>query len=260
MTPTDYEYRGMMAQNWDLFRGDTSNWDDRHFYLKLIHESGVPVLDVGCGTGRLLLDYLSLGVDIEGMDNSPEMLDLCRQKAAAMNLKPTLYQNTMESMRLPRKFKTILVPSSSFQLVIDPADATKAIKNFFAHLMPGGMLVMPFMQVWKRGEPYEWKWHPSGEMLRQSDGAVIKRWSYSRYDPDTQLEHTEDRYEVTRDGEVLSTEHHVRSPATREYTRQQAIDSYNAAGFADISVYKGFTFHPAAADEEIFTVTGKKPE
>lgn len=37
-----------------------------------------------CGTGRLLLDYLAQGIDIDGVDNSPEMLALCRPDAAAV--------------------------------------------------------------------------------------------------------------------------------------------------------------------------------
>ena len=78
MDDQDYEYRGLLAQTWDLFRGDTSQWTDRFFYREFINQHGGRVLDVGCGTGRLLLDYLMDGVDIEGVDNSPEMLTLCR--------------------------------------------------------------------------------------------------------------------------------------------------------------------------------------
>ena len=92
MTVPDYEYHGMMAQTWDLFRGDTSKWEDRNFYLEIIRESGQPVLDVGCGTGRLLLDYLSQGVDVDGVDLSPEMLNLCRQKADKMRMTPNLWK------------------------------------------------------------------------------------------------------------------------------------------------------------------------
>ncbi len=51
MTPSDYEYSGLMAQFWDLLRGDTSRWADRFFYLDVIAQAGQPVLDVGCGTG-----------------------------------------------------------------------------------------------------------------------------------------------------------------------------------------------------------------
>jgi 2-polyprenyl-3-methyl-5-hydroxy-6-metoxy-1,4-benzoquinol methylase len=68
MTGPEYKYHSMSAEYWDLFRSDTSGLEDRNFYLEIIRESGQPVLDVGCGTGRLLLDYLSQGVDIDGLD------------------------------------------------------------------------------------------------------------------------------------------------------------------------------------------------
>ena len=250
MSEPEYEYFGMMAQTWDLFRGDTS------FYLQIIHESGEPALDVGCGTGRLLLDYLSQGVEIDGVDNSPEMLNLCRQKAATMGLKPTLFEGSMETMSLPRQYRTIIVPSSSFQLVLDPLSAEKVMQRFFAHLLSGGTLVMSFMKLWQEG--YKSSWHLTGEKTRPGDGATVKRWSRNRYDPATQLEHTEDRYEVVKDGVIIATEHHKRSPATREYTQRQAQDLYINAGFVDINVYKGFTRLRASAGDEIFSITGKK--
>jgi ubiquinone/menaquinone biosynthesis C-methylase UbiE len=257
MVEPEYEYHGMMAQTWDLFRGDTSNWDDRHFFLALIHESGQPVLDVGCGTGRLLLDYLSLGIDIDGLDNSPEMLDLCRQKAQSAELKPTLFDGSMDSMELPRQYQTILVPSSSFQLVVDPLKAQQAMKRFYDHLLPGGTLVMPFMILWKEG--FDNSWRQTGEKVRPKDGAIVKRWSRNTYDPGLQLEHTEDRYEVIKDGVIIANEHHVRSPATRQYTQEQAQNLYSKAGFVDIRKYKGFSRLPASAEDELFSVLGKKP-
>lgn len=259
MSQTEYEYHGLMAQYWDLFRGDTSKWEDRSFYFEIIHKTGQPVLDVGCGTGRLLLDFMSQGVDIDGVDISPEMLQICREKAELMGLKPILYENSMESMNLPRRYQTIIVPSSSFQLVLEPSLAHKTILNLFSHLLPGGSLLMPFMQVWKRGEPLEGAWRLSGEKTRLDDGGTIRRWTKSRYDPETQLEHTEDRYEVIREGIIISSEHHVRSPATREYTQQQALDLYSQAGFVDICNYKGFTRLPASGEDETFSIIGKRP-
>jgi SAM-dependent methyltransferase len=191
MSDPEYEYHGMLAQTWDLFRGDTSNWDDRFFYPEIIHESGQPVLDVGCGTGRLLLDYLAQGVDIDGVDNSPEMLSLCRQKAEVVGLKPALFESSMETMNLPRHYQTIIVPSSSFQLVMDPLQAQAAMLHFFAHLLPGGTLVMPFMLLWKKGDPLS-SWRLTGEKTRPEDGATIKRWSRSRYDPESLTSITHD--------------------------------------------------------------------
>lgn len=259
MPEPEYEYHGMMAQTWDLFRGDTSNWEDRFFFHEIIQESGQPVLDVGCGTGRLLLDYFSEGIDIDGMDNSPEMLNLCRQKAKALGLQPALFECSMETMNLPRHYQTIIVPSSSFQLVLDPLCAQKSMKRFYKHLIPGGILVMPFMLLWKRGDPLESPWRLTGEKIRSEDNATIRRWSSSRYDPQTQLEHTEERYEVFRDGVTITNEYHARSPATREYSQSQAQDLYVKAGFVDICIFKEFSRLPASAEDGIFSITGRRP-
>ena len=195
---TDYEYRGLLAASWDLFRGDTSTWEDKFFYQDLIRQYGQPVLDVGCGTGRLLLDFLDQGIDIDGVDNSPEMLALCRQKAAGLGLEPTIYETWMETLDLPRRYRTIMVPSSSFQLVVEPPKAAMAMRRLYAHLEPGGALIMPFMVLRAPGTASETTdWRLTGEKERPEDGTLLKRWSRARYDVENQLEHTEDRYELS---------------------------------------------------------------
>ena len=254
----DYEYGGLMAQTWDLFRGDTSTWSDRFLFLDLIGEFGQPVLDVGCGTGRLLLDYVQQGIAIDGVDNSPEMLELCRQKAAALDLNLTLFQQDMEMLLMPRRYRTILVPSSSFQLVTDPADARQVMERLVVHLQPGGALVMPFMEFWRAGDPLHTEWELQREATRPEDGAVFRRWSRADYDPAHQWEHTEDRYEMIVDGQVVAEEHHRRSPATRWYTQGEAVQLYQDAGLTDIRVLKEFTHDPADATDTLFTVIGTR--
>jgi SAM-dependent methyltransferase len=215
MTEPAYEYHGMLANHWDLFRGDTTHWEDRGFYLEIIRENGQPLLDLGCGTGRLLLDYLSQGIDIDGVDLSPEMLALCRQKAQKLDLRPTLFEADMQRMKLPRRYQVIIIPSSSFQLVLDPEAARKATQNLFDHLQGGGSLVVPFMRLWKNGDPLEIDCHLSGEKIRPTDGVTIHRWSKSPFEPDNQLEHIETRYEGLRDDVLVESEYHKQSPATR---------------------------------------------
>ena len=80
MAELDYEYTGLLAATWDFLQGDTSDWPDRAFYKSVIAESGQPALDVGCATGRLILDYLSEGIDIKGAEFSSENFAICHQK------------------------------------------------------------------------------------------------------------------------------------------------------------------------------------
>jgi len=270
MDEAPYEYRGLIAASWDLLRGDTSGWADRPFYRAIIAATGQPVLDVGCGTGRLLLDYLAAGIDIDGVDNSPEMLVRCRARALALGLAPALYEQPMEALALPRRYRTILVPSSSFQLLTEAAAAAAALRRFSAYLEPGGTLVMSFMVLWtaevaartveiRPGVFAAPDWYRLGEQVRPEDGLLVCRWVRATYDVPQQLEHTEDRYELLRDGAIVATEHHRRSPATRWYSQAEALQLYADAGFVDLRCTRDFTPDLAGPADTVFCVHGTCP-
>jgi 2-polyprenyl-3-methyl-5-hydroxy-6-metoxy-1,4-benzoquinol methylase len=257
MTLPEYEYKGLMAEAWDVLRGDTSNWADRHFYLAAIQKYGQPVLDVGCATGRLLLDYLQQGFDIDGVDNSPEMLEICRRKAQDLRLKPKLYEQYVEKLDIPRKYQTILIPSSSLQLIIEPESVEQAMKRLHNHLLPGGVLVASIMTLWKEGEPLE----SEGErtVIRTEDGVKFHRVVRSRFDPASECEHTEDLYQKIIDDKVVMEELHQRSPATRSYSQSQAKELFERVGFQNIQLFSEFTFDAVKPEDSLFVIIGQKP-
>ena len=257
MNLPEYEYKGLIAQAWDVLRGDTSKWPDRFFFLEIIQEYGQPVLDVGCGTGRLLLDYLQQGIDTDGMDNSSEMLALCRQKAADLGLSPNLYEQYMETLELPRQYRTILIPSSSLQLIIKPRLVNKALKRLFDHQLPGGVIAASIMTLWKEGEPLESEWEQTA--TREKDGVKFWRLAKSRYDPEGECEHTEHIYQKIDGDKVVAEETHRRSPATRSYNQIQARALFERAGFRNVQLYSEFTFDPVKQDDTLFVVIGQKP-
>jgi SAM-dependent methyltransferase len=261
----DYEYRGWIAKAWDLLRGDYSTWPDRPFYRRIIERQGGPALDVGCGTGRLILDYLAAGLDVDGVDNSPEMLALCREKAAAAGLDLTgrLFLQEMHVLDLPRAYATIFVPSLSFQLVLDPTDAAATLARFRDHLVPGGLLVLSLKtRLWEdRSTPPQMQWSSWFKLAerQREDGDTIRRFVRARYDHDQQVEHEENRYEVVRGGAVIETEFHSRCPCVRWYSQDQARTLFEAAGFADVSLTATETETPVTPGDNSFKIRGTRP-
>src|SRR5262245_37269450 len=74
------------------------------FYVGLARQANGPVLEVACGTGRVLLPCLQAGVNIEGLDLFEPLLAKLRAKAAALGLSPRLHQADMNDFSLPRRF------------------------------------------------------------------------------------------------------------------------------------------------------------
>ena len=247
----DVEYVGLMAEAWDALRGDTSTWEDRQFYLDLIRERGEPVLDVGCGTGRLLLDFLGQGIDVDGIDNSAEMLALCRRKAERLGLAPNIHLQSMSALGLSRRYRTIIVPSSSFQLLLDRDEAGRALDAFHRHLEPGGTLAMPIIVLDKA---YDRAWTAEAPL---EDGSTVRRTAREAFDPASRVESTDDLYEVFRDGELIRSERHVRDQATLAWSRNELAEALEAHGFADLEFLSGFTRTPHKPADEIFTVLAR---
>jgi hypothetical protein len=89
------------------------------------------------------------------------------------------------------------------------------------------------------------------------DGALVRHTARSHYDAVTQLQDTDDLYEVIVDGEVVAAERHVQKPATRSYTLDQARALYLQAGLELERVVDEFSDRPFAGGR-VFTIIGSR--
>jgi plasmid maintenance system killer protein len=105
MKQPDVWHHGLVARDWAEF--GTDGGQEATYFRRLIEMSGQPALDLGCGTGRLLLPYLQAGLDVDGCDYSQDMLALCAAQAKLAGLSPQLYAQAMHELDLPRRYRTI---------------------------------------------------------------------------------------------------------------------------------------------------------
>ena len=121
----------------------TYSWqtEDIPFYIARAREASGPVLEAGCGTGRVLLPILEAGVDIDGFDLHPGMIEELRRKAAARGLTPQIAVADMRDFTMPRRYLLITIPFRSFQHLLTTADQVAALRCMREHLDPGGALV-----------------------------------------------------------------------------------------------------------------------
>ena len=99
------------------------------------------VLEVACGTGRVAIQLAKLGGDVVGLDLSPGMLALAREKSAAMK-NVRWIQDDMTSFDLGEAFGLVIVPGHSFQFMLTPADQLSCLESVNRHLAPGGSIVI----------------------------------------------------------------------------------------------------------------------
>ena len=132
------EYEGVLARNYDALYGvmrDPSG--DAAFYRALAEETGGPVLELGCGTGRVLLPIAALGIPCVGVDASPAMLAALRAKNPPPNLE--LVEGRMETFDLgARRFGLVTSPFRAFLHLLDVPSQLAALANIRKHLAPGG--------------------------------------------------------------------------------------------------------------------------
>jgi SAM-dependent methyltransferase len=89
---------------------------------------GGPVLELACGTGRLLEPLARAGFAVTGVDSSAAMLERARQRLDGAGLDATLIEQRIEALELDDRFRTILIGLDSFGLLLKRADQVRALE------------------------------------------------------------------------------------------------------------------------------------
>ena len=111
---------------------------DIDFYTQQAIEKGGPILEIGCGTGRITIPVFEKGMDITGLDLSPAMLKQARIK----NPDIEWVEASATNFDLGRQFQTIFMPFRILQLLVTLHDMTAALENVKKHLRDGGYLIL----------------------------------------------------------------------------------------------------------------------
>lgn len=119
--------------------------EDLPFLLRLAQEAAGPVLELGCGSGRVLLPIARAGVAVTGVDNSPAMLALARERVArepaSVATRITLVEGDMTGFRLSSRYALALVAHNTFSH-LTPDAMPASLRSVKAHLFPTGRLIL----------------------------------------------------------------------------------------------------------------------
>jgi SAM-dependent methyltransferase len=124
---------------------------DVSFYLDLCREAPGAVLELGCGTGRLLIPAAQAGCSITGLDQSSYMLERCRSKVAQLPVdvqqRVTLVQGNMVDFHLHRTYGLITIPFRPLQHLVTVEEQLRCLSCVREHLAPRGRLAFDVFHV-----------------------------------------------------------------------------------------------------------------
>lgn len=118
---------------------------DDEFYVKFAQERGGRVLDLACGSGRLLPQLLTAGLEVAGLDLSAAMLERARRRLGERADEVELVQGDMRNFSFSRPFRTILIPYCSMIYMHSDADRLAVLRSCSQNLEEGGWLVFDFL-------------------------------------------------------------------------------------------------------------------
>ena len=143
--PSSYDEYMSIAELYDHVvpyreRGDVG------FFVEAARESGGPVLEVGCGTGRVLIPTARAGIEITGLDLSPHMLAICREKLKTesqdVQSRIRLVEGDMRQFELGRTFRLVTLPFRPFQHLTTVEEQLACLGCLRRHLAEGGKLIL----------------------------------------------------------------------------------------------------------------------
>jgi len=247
---------GADAYAWeaDLYDVTTAGVSEQDvpFDTALAGGAGGPVLELGCGTGRVLGPCAAAAGGGVGVDSSPAMLERARGRLAASRLadRVELHLGDMRTIRLDRRFPLVTIPFRSMFHLPGDDDWLATLATVRAHLGPGGRFAgdvfVPDPELLATRQDHHGF---AGEVRHPDTGQRVALWEHNSFDPVAQVARKRRVTEVLdEDGLVLERRHrllevHFRYP--KEVLRLLA-----AAGFTVDQVFGGFDGRPLDSGAE----------
>jgi SAM-dependent methyltransferase len=248
------EYKKLHAEWYDLVSAGGDHQEEIDFFARSIDASSQPILELGSGTGRILIPLLEQGFDISGIDTSEDMLDRCRAACKAKGLKAELYAQSMLDFELPQTFGLILLTSGGLGLFTRNQDIRSTFKQVMAHLKPGGVFIFEFEPV-----PAEYgknSGHWTGDWANGPDDVVIAKRQSNKYDSTTHIWERLVIFDKFANGRLIETEANERTG--RFFTVEEAVQFAKSAGFEEIKATNWLTEEPPSNESKVVTVHCRK--
>jgi SAM-dependent methyltransferase len=240
------------AELYDVLFGELCY--DLDFYIGLAKQARGPVLEVACGTGRVLLPCLQAGVDIDGLDLYPAMLRVLQGKARAQGLAPQVYESDMRGFSLPRRYHLIIIPFNGFLHNLSTEDQLNTLRTCKAHLLGSGLLVMeiffPGLEVIAGPEGIPVFEH---EVRHPQTGLQVRILDTRRFNRVEQMQHSEiEIQEIDAAGALVAT--HRSRTAIRWIFKSEMELLLRVAGFSRWQIFGGFDYRPLTKETQSMIV------
>lgn len=226
---------------------------DAAFYEALAVASGGPVLELGCGTGRVLLPIAARGLVCAGVDASPAMLDQFRRKPGAATV--ALAEARMESFDLGgRRFALIFSAFRAFQHLDTVEQQLACLTRVRAHLAPGGAFAFDVFNPKPGSIAREVEPEAQGFVFTL-EGRTVKRFVSAARDPVAQLVHVTMRYVEAREaGPPLES---IVRFTMRWFWRYELEHLLHRAGFGQVTFYGDFDRSPVGPASPALVVVAR---
>jgi SAM-dependent methyltransferase len=225
---------------------------DVEFYRSLARGTGGPVLEIGCGTGRVLCRLAADGLDCIGLDASQAMLAPLR---ARLPDRVRLVRADMRDFDLgDARFALIYSAFRPFQHLVTVEDQLGCLARVRAHLAAGGRFAF---DVFKPSlERLVAEREPEAEDVRfEQDGEQVVRYARVERDNVAQTLRVCFRYERSRDGRVLGNDHAAFT--MRWFHRFELLHLLARAGFEDVQIFGDFDRSPVGPDSPAYVVLAR---
>ncbi|MFC5049542.1 class I SAM-dependent methyltransferase [Rubritalea spongiae] len=110
-------YQSLEASLHDLFWASESHADESHLLENFLQQQTGPSLEIGCGSGRLMLPLLEKGYQVEGVEIASDMVELLHKNAKERDVSPLVHHCAIEEFQPTQTYSSFAIPAFTLQLL-----------------------------------------------------------------------------------------------------------------------------------------------